>query len=153
MRSFSAVNIMDREPTLQDHSDALQSSNNEVNEHESFNASVSQVNNLAEPFYCTISEFIKVCRRYRHSTIKLHAKQEVIEARRVISPYGRGYSYEIAVYNSAVKEKVLKLRQEKEQRKKIIQEKRRIAKLKKIVKNLHVDINEDNIEEHIVSLL
>ena len=153
MRRFNADNIMDCELKHPNHSDALQGSNNSVNQHECFDTSVRQVNNLAEPFYCTINEFIKVCPRYRRSTIKLHAKQEIIEARRVRCPHGRGYRYEIAIYNSVVKEKVLKLRQEKEQRRKIIQEKRQIVKLKKIIKNLHLDSNENNIKEHIISLL
>jgi hypothetical protein len=144
---------MDSEPKNPNHLDALQSSNNPMKKHECFNPSVSQVDNIADPFYCTINEFIKICPRFRRSTIKLHAKQEIIEARRVRCPHGRGYRYEIAVYNSDVKEKVLKLRQEKEQMEKKIQEKRRIVKLKKIIKNLHIDINENNIKEHIISLL
>lgn len=152
MRRFNAVNIMDREQKQPNQSDTLQSSNNPMNQHECFNTSASQVDNLAEPFYCTINEFIKVCPRFRRSTIKLHAKQQIIEARRVRCPHGRGYRYEIAVYNSVVKEKVLKLRQEKEQKSKRIQEKSRIVELKKIIKNLQMDINENNIKEHILSL-
>ncbi|MEN6321020.1 MAG: hypothetical protein ABFD82_19970 [Syntrophaceae bacterium] len=144
---------MDSEIKHQNKSDTLQSSNNPMNQHECFNTSISHVNNLTEPFYCTINEFIKVCRRYRRTTIKRHVKQEIIEARRVRCPHGRGYRYEIAIYNSVVKEKVLKVRQEKEQMKRIIQEKRQIVKLKKTIKNLYVDINENNIKEHIISLL
>lgn len=146
---------MDRKLKHPNHSDALQSSNDPANQHECINTSVNQFNNLDldEPFYCTIKEFIKVCPRFRRSTIQLHAQQETIESRRVRCPHGRGYRHEIAVYNSIIKKKVLKLRQEKEQRKKIIKEKRQIVKVKKIIKNLYTDINENNIKEHINSLL
>jgi hypothetical protein len=162
MRRYNADNIMDRELKHPNHSDALQSSNNPVNQHECINTSVNQFNNLDlnEPFYCTIKEFIKVCPSLRRSTIKRHIRQEIIEARRVRCPQSRGYRYEIAVYNSVVKKKVLKLRQEKEQRKqekeqrkRRIQGKREIVKLKKIIKHLYTDIDENNIKEYIISFL
>lgn len=151
---------MDRERKHPNHSDALQSSNNPANRHVCFNTAISQVHNLDEPFYCTINEFIKVCPSLRRTTIKRHIRQEIIEARRVRCPYGRGYRYEIAIYNSVVKKKVLKLQQEKEQRKqekgqrkRIIREKREIVKLKKIIRNLYTDIDENNIKEYIISFL
>lgn len=149
MRRHNADNIMDRELKHLNHSDALHGSNNPVSAHECIDTSGNPFNNLDEPFYCTINEVIKVCPSLRRSTITRNAKQEIIEARRAISPHGRGYRYEIAIYNSTVKETVLKLRQEKE----VIEEKRRIVKLKKIIKNLHMDIDENNIREHIISLL
>ncbi|MGA2331613.1 MAG: hypothetical protein ABSG75_07625 [Syntrophales bacterium] len=140
---------MDRELKHPNHSDALQGSNNHVSVDECVDTSGNPFNNLNVPFYCTINEVIKVCPSLRQATITRNAKQGIIEARRVISPHGRGYRYEIAIYNSIVKEKVLKLRQEKE----VIEEKRRIVKLKKIIKNLDMDIDENNIKEHIISLL
>ena len=141
---------MDRELKHPNHSDALRGSNNHVSVHERINTSGNPFNNLNEPFYCTINEVIKVCPSLRRSTITRNAEQEIIEARRVISPHGRGYRYEIAIYNSIVKEKVLKLRQRK---KKIIEERKQIVKLKKIIKNLNMDIDGNNIKEHIISLL
>lgn len=149
MRRRNTDNIMDRELKHPNHSDALRGSNNHVSVHERIHTSGNPFNNLNEPFYCTINEVIKVCPSLRRSTITRNAEQEIIEARRAISPHGRGYRYEIAIYNSIVKEKVLKLRQERE----IIEERKRIVKLKKIIKNLNMDIDGNNIKEHIISLL
>jgi hypothetical protein len=159
---------MDRELKHPNHSDALQSSNNPVNQRECIDTSVSQVNNLDEPFYCTINELVRACPKINYRTLRRYIKQGEIEARRVsCTRVPQGCKYEVAVYRSSVREKIIRLRQEKLQNKNQRFEKKRINRtVKKVVKDISsnlyarlvtaTDTNSEKcvgIKEHIILLL
>jgi len=138
MRRYNADNIMDRELKRPNHSDASQSSDNPVNQHECIDISVSQVNNLDEPFYCTINELVRACPKINYRTLRRYIKQGEIEARIVSCPQvPQGCKYEVAVYKSSVKEKIIHLRQENLKKKNQRFEKKRInRRVKKVAKDI-----------------
>ena len=138
MRRFNTDNIMDRELKHPNQADALQSSNNSMNQRECVNTVLSQDHNLDEPFYCTIIEFVRACPKINYRTLRRYIKQGKTEARRVSctrSP--NGYKYEVAVYNSSVKEKIVGFRLEELQKKKRrYEEKRKKRRVKKVIKDI-----------------
>jgi len=129
---------MDRELKHPNHSVALQSSNNSVNQHEFINTSVRKVHDLDEPFYCTINEFVRACPKINYRTLSRYIKKGKTEARRVSCPQiPQGYRYEVAVYKSSVREKIVRFRQEKRRKGKLRFEKKRInRKVKKVIKDI-----------------
>ena len=100
--------------------------------------SMSQVNDLLKPFYCTISEFVRACPEINYRTLRRYIEQGKIEARRVSCPQvPQGCKYEVAVYKSSVKEKIIRFRREKLQKRKQRFEERRINRtMKKVIKDI-----------------